>query len=166
MLRLHLCEYALTADTLAPVHDGGNRLRVARVSEARLLQDWQEAFLRELRMPEDLAKARSRTAHRIEDGEMWLLVDALDAPLAMAGHADVSRDEARIAPVYTPPELRRRGYARALVAQLCRALLARGKRAVYLAADRCDAGANALYQQIGFRAEGDQYHFEFVAAAA
>ena len=48
--------------------------------------------------------------------------------VAYAGFNDAAPDFARIAPVYTLPECRGRGYATALVAALSRELLARGKR--------------------------------------
>jgi predicted GNAT family acetyltransferase len=159
-LRLHMCEYSLEPAALVPAYCASTRVRTARVDETRLVQDWQEAFLRQLHIPEDIPKARSRTAHRVGNGEMWLLVDG-DGPLALAGHVDTSPGEARIAPVYVPPALRRKGYARALVAGVCAELFARRKSFVYLATDLANAGANALYRQVGFCAEGDQLHLEF-----
>ena len=48
--------------------------------------------------------------------------------VAFAGFNDAAPDFARIAPVYTLPECRGRGYATSLVARMSRELLARGKR--------------------------------------
>jgi GNAT superfamily N-acetyltransferase len=44
-------------------------------------------------------------------------------------------DAARIAPVYTPPQARGRGYATALVADLSQALLDRGRQGLFLITD-------------------------------
>ena len=83
--------------------------------------------------------------------------------MAFAGFNDAAPDFARIAPVYTPPGFRGRGYATSLVAQMSRELLARGKRRLFLTTDIANATSNAIYARIGFRAENDDWHFDFVA---
>ena len=84
------------------------------------------------------------------------------APAAFAGFNDAAPDFARIAPVYTFPEHRGRGYATALVAAISRELLARGKRRLFLTTDVANPTSNAIYARIGFVAETDDYHFDFV----
>jgi len=155
-----LREYALTA--LAISVPARHAMRRALRVESALLQDWQEAFVRELGISEEMERARARQAQLIERGQLWLLVDADDAPLCMVGYNEVPPRGARIAPVYTPGKLRRQGLAGELVARLCRDLLARGLAAIYLAADTANPISNALYQRIGFRVEGDHTHFLFV----
>ncbi len=68
---------------------------------------------------------------------------------------------ARIAPVYTPPALRRRGYARAAVAALSSHLQSRGARSVFLFTDATNPTANALYRRIGFVPCGRHLHLTF-----
>jgi predicted GNAT family acetyltransferase len=60
------------------------------------------------------------------------------------------------------PGAAQRGYASALVAAVARTLLDRGKTVVYLTADLSNATSNAIYQRLGFREVGDQYHFDLV----
>jgi predicted GNAT family acetyltransferase len=69
----------------------------------------------------------------------------------------------RIAPVYTPPEHRRRGYAAAATAGVCQRVLAAGAVAVVLVADRANPTATGVYERIGFRpvAEWDDWVLEY-----
>jgi len=65
--------------------------------------------------------------------------------------------------VYTPPAYRGRGYATALVAAMSRELLTRGKRKLFLTTDVANPTSNAIYSRIGYRAENDDLHLDFVA---
>lgn len=72
-------------------------------------------------------------------------------------------DFASIGAVYTPPELRGRGYSAALCAELSRFLLSDAsplgaKARVTLFADRANATSNRLYQRLGYRPVGEQVH--------
>jgi ribosomal protein S18 acetylase RimI-like enzyme len=163
-VRLRLQEYALREDALVEPK-GSHRIRLAGEEDLSLVEDWQRAFLTELHMPDDLNKALFRATERVNAREMSLLVDPSGVAVCMVGHNAVSSLESRIAPVYTAPAHRRRGCAREAVARVCRALFAEGKRAVYLAANADDPGANALYQGMGFCGEGEQCHLEFMAPA-
>jgi hypothetical protein len=61
--------------------------------------------------------------------------------------------------VYTPPELRKRGYATALVANLSQHLLESGYQFCTLYTDLANPTSNAIYQHIGYRpvADVDKY---------
>ena len=56
----------------------------------------------------------------------------------------------RIGPVYTPPELRGRGYASALVAKLSSSLLAGGRRFCFLHTDLANPASNKIYERLGY----------------
>jgi predicted GNAT family acetyltransferase len=56
----------------------------------------------------------------------------------------------RIGPVYTPPALRGRGYATALVAELSQTLLDQGRRFCFLFTDLANPTSNAIYERIGY----------------
>jgi ribosomal protein S18 acetylase RimI-like enzyme len=84
------------------------------------------------------------------DGRVWLWEDAGGSVTAMAGRTATSAGVARIAPVYTPPEHRRRGYGAAVTAACSADALARGAGHVVLFADRANATSNRVYQRIGF----------------
>jgi predicted GNAT family acetyltransferase len=157
-LRFHMRDYALTALVPPPPASGFARLAVD--DDADSLGEWLVAFLTEARVPDDPQRARSSVPKRIAEGRMWLWDDG--GATAMLGAVDVDTTAARIAPVYTPPEHRNRGYASALVAAVARALLDRGKAVVFLTADLANPTSNAIYARLGFRPQGEQYHFDFV----
>jgi predicted GNAT family acetyltransferase len=64
--------------------------------------------------------------------------------------------------VYTPPELRRRGYASALVAALSRRLLDEGRRFCFLYTDLANPTSNHIYREIGYEevCPATSYRFE------
>ena len=70
---------------------------------------------------------------RVARGDFRIWEDG--QPVAYAGCNDSAPDFARIAPVYTLPDCRGRGYATALVAALARELLERGKHRLFLTTD-------------------------------
>ena len=63
--------------------------------------------------------------------------------------------------VYTPPNLRRRGYASACVAALSQHLLDTGWDFCCLFTDLANPTSNAIYQQIGYRPVCDVDMFQF-----
>ena len=71
--------------------------------------------------------------------------------MAFLGWSSATPSSARIGPVYTPPEHRRRGYAGAATAALSRLLLAEGRHFCTLFADLANPTAGGIYRTIGFR---------------
>ena len=83
--------------------------------------------------------------------------------VSIAGHAGETPNGARVGPVYTPPEVRGRGYASALTAALTEQLLAR-RRFCFLFTDLANPTSNSIYQRIGYRAVTDITLWRFVPA--
>jgi len=63
--------------------------------------------------------------------------------------------------VYTPPSLRRRGYATECVAKLSKLLLEEGNKYCFLETDLSNPASNSIYQKIGYRPviDVDEYKF-------
>jgi GNAT superfamily N-acetyltransferase len=74
-----------------------------------------------------------------------------DGPVSMAASFGQTVHGARVSLVYTPPELRGRGYAGACVTALSRELLAGGNRHCCLYTDLSNPVSNRIYQRIGYR---------------
>jgi predicted GNAT family acetyltransferase len=72
-------------------------------------------------------------------------------PVSMAGVSPVIAGQGRVAPVYTPTELRGRGYAGMATVAASRALIAAGADEVLLYTDLANPTSNALYQRLGYR---------------
>jgi predicted GNAT family acetyltransferase len=68
----------------------------------------------------------------------------------------------RIGPVYTPPELRRRGYASSAVAAVSRQALAAGAQRCALFTDLSNPTSNKIYADVGYRriADWEEHLFE------
>lgn len=63
--------------------------------------------------------------------------------------------------VYTPPELRRRGYAASCVAVLSQLLLDSGREFCTLFADRANSTSNGVYRRIGYQPLGSFTQYDF-----
>jgi predicted GNAT family acetyltransferase len=98
---------------------------------------------------------------RLDEGRLWLWEDAAGAAVSLAARTPAVAGVARIAPVYTPPEQRRRGYATAVTAACAADALAREAERVVLFTDLADPSANAMYQRIGFRPIGGRRVVQF-----
>jgi predicted GNAT family acetyltransferase len=132
--------------------------RLADVSDFDLLLDWSEAFRVEARLIDTPESIRESLRGRIERREIHLWIDETGMPVSFAGCRQIRPSAARVAPVYTPPPLRGRGYAHALVAGICGDLQARGAQAIFLFTDATNPTSNALYARIGFATVGRHLH--------
>ncbi|MFE7131707.1 GNAT family N-acetyltransferase [Streptomyces sp. NPDC057638] len=71
-------------------------------------------------------------------------------PVSLAAATDLIGGMVRVDPVYTPADLRGRGYAAAVTVAASRAARAAGAREVVLFTDPANPTSNALYQRLGF----------------
>jgi predicted GNAT family acetyltransferase len=157
-LRARMRQHVLHAVDDVPEAPGA--ARVASAKDVDWLVEGQSAFIVEVGIPDSPRRIAATMGKRVERGEFWIWEDG--AGVAFAGFNDAAPEFARIAPVYTLPDRRGRGYATALVAAVSRELLARGKRRLFLTTDVANPTSNAIYARIGFRPEGDDCHLDFV----
>ena len=124
-------------------------VREVRVADAPLLLDWLTAFHQEA-VPHDPAPERHHVEKAAGSGRfLFWTVD--DHPVSMAGIARRLRHTGCIAPVYTPPDQRSRGYAGAATAAVVERLFAEGKTAACLLTDLRNPMSNRCYAKIGFK---------------
>ena len=159
-LRVELRNHKLTR--VEPVPKPSGDARVATVDDIEWIGNAQRDFLIEVALPEDPARLLALVPKRVERGQFWIWDDA--GPVAFAGWTDAPPDAGRIAPVYTPPLARGRGYATALVAALSQALLDDGRQRLFLITDLANPVSNSIYAKIGFQPQSDLFHFDFVDA--
>jgi predicted GNAT family acetyltransferase len=161
-LRVRLRQHVLNDVRDVPQSPGA--ARVAMAADADWILDRQVAFIEEVGLPDRPERLRVVLPPRIERGDFRIWDDG--GPVAYAGYNDAAPEFARIAPVYTLPECRGRGYATSLVAALSRELKERGKRKLFLTTDVANPTSNAIYARIGFRPENDDCGFDFIAPLA
>lgn len=134
----------------------GNMIR-AGFDRKPLLATWIDGFMKDTGEGEfSLAELDSA----ISDGRLFIWYDG--KPTSMAAWTGPTPNGVRISMVYTPPELRRRGYATAVVGTLSSMLLQQGKSFCSLYTDLSNPTSNSIYQQIGYKPILDCYHYRFV----
>lgn len=135
-----------------PPHPAAGALRAAEEANDELLVDWMIRFWEETgaSFPDPAAAIANRRAA----GGLWLWCDPEDQPACLVGANPPVAGVPRVAPVYTPPEHRRRGYAGSAVAAVSQRLLDRGARACILFSDQANPTANRIYREVGYRPIG------------
>jgi predicted GNAT family acetyltransferase len=145
--------YRLETLIPAPSHPGSARF--ATNADADLLRRWVYAFAEDCRLPQDERDAGVKAVpDLIERGAIALwCVDG--EPVAMCGRAGTSPNIGRVSYVYTPPALRGRGHAGAIVEFLTARILSEGKRWACLTTDMANATSNGLYTRLGYEKIGE-----------
>lgn len=126
-------------------------------ADAPLLFGWLAAFHREA-VPHDPPPVRANVERAAASGR-FLFWTVEGEPVSMAAIARRLRSTGAIAPVYTPPEHRGRGYAGAVTAAVVAKLLAEGKTMVCLYTDLRNPMSNRCYARIGFTRHCDSWHY-------
>ena len=136
--------------------------RPYRDDDRPLILDWTGAFMAEAVSDARSADPSGFLARRLAEpsGGIVLWEDG-GRPASFAGYGGETPNGIRIGPVYTPPELRRRGYATALVAELTARLLSGGRRFCFLFTDLANPTSNSIYRQIGYRPVADVTQWRF-----
>jgi predicted GNAT family acetyltransferase len=137
------------------------RARPAREDELALAAGFVRAFDAEAGAHGEEPDAFVRERHG--GGRLWLWEDPTGAVVSMAARTPTAVGVARIAPVYTPPAQRRRGFGAAVTAACTADALARGADQVVLFTDLANPTSNAVYQRIGFRPLRDRRVVRFDA---
>jgi GNAT superfamily N-acetyltransferase len=139
---------------LTPPAPPPGQARVATATDRELLTRWTGAFHREAnegRGPDSAAQVASRLAY----GGL-LVWEAGRELVAMAARTPVISGMSRVAPVYTPPAQRGKGYGGAVTVAASQAARAAGARDVVLFTDLANPTSNALYRRLGYRPVSDR----------
>ena len=135
------------------------RLRLATEADVELVARWWYGFHLDIFGQVDQAEAKQRVRFHITEGNIYLWED--EQPVSVAMKTRPTRKGISVSLVYTPPELRRQGYATACTGELSRLLLEAGWEFCALFADLSNATSNSIYQRIGYRpvCDYDEYVF-------
>ncbi|MEV3919395.1 GNAT family N-acetyltransferase [Actinomadura coerulea] len=140
-------------DGAARVADGGDR---------ELVRDWYAAFHQDAGGHGDPNPAL--VDGRLAEGGI-VLWEAGGRPVALAGRTPAVAGTARVAPVYTPAEHRRRGYGAAVTAAVTRAAEDSGAAEVVLFTDLANPTSNGVYHRLGYRPVEDRLVLTFTPPA-
>ena len=126
-------------------------MREAGPDDIPIVIGWINAFAEEA-LDEAAHLEGAEAAYRRREADpdgAWLLWDD-EGPVSLAAYGSPTPNGTRVGPVYTPPELRGRGYATSLVAELTEQRLAAGLRFCFLFTDLGNPTSNAIYARIGY----------------
>jgi GNAT superfamily N-acetyltransferase len=140
------------------------RARVAAPADSGLLVTWLQAFHCEA-VNEGRPDNQRTVADRLSYGGLTLW-ETGDGPVSLAGVTRAVAGQARIGPVYTPPERRGQGFAGAVTAAVSQAAKDAGVAEVLLFTDLANPTSNALYQRLGYRPVSDSIELHFLPAPA
>jgi hypothetical protein len=161
--RLNMNEklYKLTQVTLPAIIPPG-KFRLAEEKDIPLVADWFVAFTEEALTGEKFTDPLAVARMRVETATMSLWEEETGEVVSLSGFGRPTLNGINVGPVYTPPELRGKGYASALVAILSQHLLDRGYQYVTLYTDLANPISNGIYQKIGYKpiCDFDMYFFD------
>jgi predicted GNAT family acetyltransferase len=158
--RLHWEMTFYTLDRVEPVvHPGGHpggSLRRATAADLDDLRPLAIAAAKAMNLPlheQNPEEIEKRVRRNIEGNRQFLWTEGSEIQ-AIASYAEsLENAGARIGLVYTPPELRGRGYGTAITGSLAQLLLNQGQSWVSLFADNANPVSNRIYKRLGFRPE-------------
>ena len=153
--------YAISGEPRYPGSVG--HARPVKIENASLLADWLTAFHREA-VPHDPLPSREELEQAArEDRFLFWIVNG--QPVSMAGIVRRLRISAAITGVYTPPELRGRGYGGSVTAATVERIYAEGRKVACLYADLRNAASNRCYTKIEFTPVCRSLHFHRTSTA-
>jgi len=137
------------------------KMKVAEEADAQIAADMLNAMAEEvIAGPKRLHTAQSML-DTIQEKRVFFWIDGGEVvSLTIANRPQIKG--ICVSGVYTPPALRRMGYARALVAEVSKELLARGYEFTNLFTDLSNPTSNKIYQEVGYRPVCDYHQYEFV----
>jgi RimJ/RimL family protein N-acetyltransferase len=137
---------------------GRLRCRRPTAAEFSLLTEWRAAYRQEsLNSPAGpalITSSRQEVERALADGAGWILEDE-GRPAAYQQFNARLPDIVQVGGVWTPPGLRGRGYARAVVAGSLLAARSQGARRAVLFTDDDNLPAQRAYVALGFERVGD-----------
>ncbi|HKB27897.1 MAG TPA: GNAT family N-acetyltransferase [Candidatus Limnocylindrales bacterium] len=140
-------------------------MRAAGPPDHDLVERWLGEFMTEAlgESHDDLGELAERwvnAASRTPDRAMQLWIDD-GVPVSMTGFGARTPNGQRVGPVYTPSDLRARGYASNLVAKGSQAALDAGRRFLFLFTDLANPTSNKIYRAIGYEPVTDIDRYTF-----
>ena len=153
--RLEIAQRVFAADHVDEPRPASGAMRDYERGDRELAIRWMDEFVAEA-LPEAPPESSSDFVdRREEDPDGGLVIWDDGGPVSLAGFGGRTPNGIRVGPVYTPPDLRGRGYASALTAALTRRLLESGRRFCFLFTDLANPTSNSIYQRIGYRPVSD-----------
>ncbi|WP_369189613.1 GNAT family N-acetyltransferase [Streptomyces sp. R08] len=164
---LHARQRLYRLGELTPPHPvPPGRPRIATANDREQLTRWYVEFTGAIGESGTSQDPGEWADARIAYGGITLWETPDGTPVSMAGITTKVAGQVRVAPVYTPADLRGRGYAGAVTAEVSRMARAANAEEVLLFTDLANPTSNALYQRLGYRPVEDFAGYDFHAGSA
>jgi RimJ/RimL family protein N-acetyltransferase len=137
------------------------KLRPAAADDFERVVDWIQGFHVDANIQDNSESAELLARGKMLNGDLFLWENEAGEPVTMAAKARPTRHGITISLVYTPADLRGRGYATACVATLSQQLLAEGYQFCTLFTDLSNPVSNHIYEKIGYTAVADFHEYYF-----
>lgn len=147
-------------DAVVPPRPASGVARLAGPADRDLVVDWTLAFEAESNAAPTAGSIAARVVDQLIAEQRAHLWDD-DGPACFVGVSRTVAGVARVAPVYTPPERRRRGYASVLVAAVSQAVLDASASRSALFTDLANPTSNHVYTALGYRPVADVTAYSF-----
>lgn len=134
-------------------------LRLGEAKDEKLVGDWSVAFDTEVDYG-DASAIKGLMLAALDEQRLYLWDDG--GPVSMLARNAPTANSERVSVVYTPPNLRGKGYGAAANAALAQIILDSGKRYACLFADTNNAISNKMYLNIGYEAVCDMHRYKFL----
>jgi predicted GNAT family acetyltransferase len=145
-------------DKVNDIPPAPGRFRAATMADKELVVKWFHAFHIDIG-----AEARGEPMNDVtiglKDGRVFLWEDG--QPVSMALKTRPTDRGMSVGGVYTPPELRGKGYATSCVAELSRNILQSGKEFCTLYTDLANPTSNSIYMKMGYKPVCDSVEYTF-----
>ena len=128
------------------------RFRAATSEDIPLLTAWTDVFVAEARIEEHVDSG-AIVAGGVKRGRLYVWEDG--GPVSMAAWTGKTPNGVRLNFVFTPRELRGKGYATACVSALTRQQLEQGRAFCWLYTDLSSAASPNIFKRIGYRPVSD-----------
>ncbi len=137
------------------------QLRLAAADDFERVVGWVQAFHEDAHIRDDLESAELLARGKMQNEDLFLWENEAGEPVTMAAKARPTRHGITVSLVYTPADLRGRGYATACVATLSQQLLDDGYQFCTLFTDLSNPVSNHIYEKIGYTAVADFHEYYF-----
>lgn len=147
-------------DSVNEVPSVPGHMRLATLADEDLVSEWRSAFTVEVASPTRQSIPEQDITPFIEKGVVYLW-EYSENPVSMVMKGRPTDHGISVTLVYTPPELRRNGYATACVTSVCRDTLKGGCDFCTLYTDLSNPTSNSIYMKIGFKPVCDSVEYSF-----
>ena len=156
-LEMRMGIYSLEA-LVPPARKVPGSMRLARADEVEALVPWMRGFEKDTGI---FSTGADDVVRQLVAGEGLYVWEVDGARVSMAAVSGSTPHGARVGYVYTPPELRGRGYAAAVTSALSRTILDGGRRFAFLYTNLADPVSNGIYRRLGYVQVSDAAAWRF-----